>query len=160
MKKEQFMTLAQIEAFMETRGNMYDNPHGVCIMLTGGFSANKMVWDKGPVRFTLYAEVAEADPELGRKLNFRSGKDIEAMDEAALWECYKNGHGYIWAHLNDERDSALDFRVRSGSTFIDAFNLDYRDRVVEVWGNVEPFRDYVRQNIQRIYIAEEAEERI
>jgi hypothetical protein len=149
----QFITLEELGAFLETHGNMYDNPNGVDVNLTGTFIAGIKIWDKAPVDFTLYAEFEEDDPMLTQKLNLKATADVDRISEAELWTHYRNGDGYVWANL--ELAVELMFSVVDGATVIEGFQSRYRDEVAEVWDSVTPFRDYVRNNIGKLYIAVE-----
>jgi hypothetical protein len=150
-----FLTLSELDKFFETNGNLYKNLNGIELELTDALSASVRLWTKPPVKFRLLAELPDTDPELSQKMNLRSEADLDRIDEAELWEHYKDGNGYVWADLDELLDTPLEFSVSDDKTLITSYNDNFSDQVDEVWDNVTPFRDYVRNNIQRIYMAVE-----
>ena len=58
----------------------------------------------------------------------------------------------MWATLFEEGPE-LSFEVIDGSTIVKGFKIPYKDEIAAIWETAEPFKDYIRENIQKIYIA-------
>jgi hypothetical protein len=155
MNEQTFLILSKLEKFFETNSNLYKNPNGIELELTDSFSASVRLWAKAPVIFSLYAEINLEDPKLSEKLNLRSDADLDRINEAELWKHYGAGNGYVWADLDELLDTPLEFSVSEGKTIVTSYNDNFSDQVDEVWDNVTAFRDYLRNNIQKIYMAVE-----
>jgi hypothetical protein len=155
MNEQTFLTLSELERFFETNGNLYKNPNGIELELTDSFSASTRIWTKAPVIFSLHAEIGEEDPELSEKLNLRSEADLDRINEAELWQHYAAGNGYVWAGIDELLGMPLEFSVSEGKTLVKSYYDNFSDQVDTVWDGIAPFHDYVRNNIQEIYIAVE-----
>jgi len=149
----QLMTPAELDQIFETLGRNRFNTTGVDIEYHGHVRASIMVWSGRPTSFTLYVEQEEA--EFIRSLNIGSKQDLEAIDEKELWSQYSKGNGCVWASLEFDMDLSLSFQVIDGVTVIEGFRIPYRAEIIEIWDNLTPFRDFVRDNIRDIYIAVE-----
>ncbi|MES2457090.1 MAG: hypothetical protein V4594_16170 [Bacteroidota bacterium] len=148
-----FLTLPELELFFENKGYSYLNPNGVEIEMNDNFCASICIWTAEPGLFTIYAEFEEGDADMCRKLNLRSEADIDRIDEAQLWQHYLAGDGCIWVDMDEVVHTSLGFSVSGGMTQILSLDKSYADQVDEVWDTIDPFREYVRNNLQKIHLA-------
>ena len=152
-KKQNFLTLLELELFLKNKGYSYLNRNEVEIEKSDVFCASICIWTDEPALFTLYVEFNEGDGEMCKKLNLVSEADIDRIDEAQLWKRYAAGDGCILADVDELVFTSLEFSVSGGMTQILSLDKSYADQVDEVWDNVESFKDYVRKNKQKIHHA-------
>ncbi len=147
------LPVAEFGSLIETQGNIYENRRGVEIDFIEEISARFRIWDKSPTSFDLYVELPAED--FMSALNIQSWADVEAIDEAVLWEQYRLGNGYVWASMEYLGETDLRFRLMKENTIIIGEKLKYYDEVVELIDDVDGLRAYVRDHIKQLYIAAE-----
>jgi len=149
------MKVAEFQSLMDTVGNIYVNRKGVEIDVIDQISAGVQLWSKAPTTFSLYVELDTGD--FLQELKIKDWAQVDAIDEAKLWDQYRKGNGYVWADMDYLCTGGLIFRSIEGKTVVEGDMITYNDQLEEILDDISVFRKYVREHIGELYVVAETE---
>ncbi|HKG05836.1 MAG TPA: hypothetical protein VKB19_05225 [Pedobacter sp.] len=152
-RNQLLMTPEEFLLAQQRFGNFFDNSKGVQICFTELIGASKEIHTGGPSSFTLCLEAE--DVAFFNMMNISSSSDVDQVGEEDLWRAYRNGYAYLWANIEFLSSCDMIFTVKAGRTYVESKILKFTDEVNGVWDNLELFKAYIRENIQKLYIAAE-----
>ncbi|MHA4896241.1 hypothetical protein ACXZ1K_15925 [Pedobacter sp. PWIIR3] len=132
---------------------LYHNPHQVIVNWADVITVSSWVWEK---QGTMCLAVEFEPEEFLQAFDIKSAFDVNTITVDQLWSHFRAGKGFLTLSLDFSPDGGfLKFRVENGNTVIKGEGLAYLDNVPEILDNVTAIRDYMRKNIQKLYIAME-----
>ncbi|WP_285009403.1 hypothetical protein [Pedobacter faecalis] len=151
--KKQLLTLPELEAFMESHGNIYMNNNGIDIHFAGGLYIDAILWDKSPVEFSICLSLDVENPDFMEILDYECVEDIENLDTDYLWNMLGKGHAKVYACTEELFGFGIMFEQRNGKTYVskesvDSVSIEVLDGVFEelAW-----YRSYIKNNVLRWY---------